>query len=50
VVETSNAIEKGRLTGTVGPDDAVNTLLFDLYVQITHGNQAAEAFGDFFRR
>src|SRR5512137_396170 len=47
-VEAGNAIEKGRLASTIGSDDTVDAVLFDFYVQTPYGNQAAEAFGDFF--
>jgi len=47
-VKAGNAIEEGRLASSVGPNDTVDAMFFDFYVQITHGNQSAEAFGDFF--
>jgi len=49
-VKAGNAIEKGRLASAIGPDDTVDAMLLDFYVQITYGNQPAEAFGDFFCR
>jgi hypothetical protein len=49
-VKAGDAIEKGRLASTIGPDDTVDAMFFDLYVQITHGNQPAEAFREFLCR
>jgi hypothetical protein len=37
-VKAGDAIEKGRLASTIGSDDAMDAMRFDLYVQITHGN------------
>ena len=47
-VKASDAIEKGRLASAIGSDDTVNAMFFDLYVQITYGNQPTEAFGNLF--
>ena len=47
-VKAGDAIEKGCLAGAIGPDDTVDAVFFDLYVQITYGNQPTEAFGNLF--
>jgi hypothetical protein len=47
-VKAGDAIEKGRLASTIGPDDTVDAMFFDLYVQFTYGNQPTEAFGNLF--
>ena len=47
-VKAGDAIEKSRLASTIGSDDTVDGMFFDLYVQVTYGNQPTEAFGDLF--
>jgi hypothetical protein len=46
-VKTGDAIEEGRLASPIGSDDAVDGMFFYLDIQITHGNQSAEAFRNF---
>jgi hypothetical protein len=43
-VETSDTVKKGRLTGTIGPDNTVDAMFFDSYIQIAYRDQPAEAF------
>ena len=46
--QTHSTLEQRRLASTIGPDDTVDVMLFNLYVQIIYGNQSAEAFRNFF--
>jgi hypothetical protein len=49
-VKAGDTIEEGRLASAIGSDDAVDAMFLDHDIQITHGNQPAEAFRNVSRR
>ena len=41
-IDAGQHIEHGRLSRSVGPDQAIQLSLFDLQIKIVHGTQAAK--------
>ena len=43
-IEAGDAVKEGRLASTVGPDDAVNAVFFDLHVQFIYSDEPTKTF------
>src|SRR4030042_2162818 len=47
-IEAGDAVEKGRLSSPVGPNDAVNAVFFDLHIQFIYCDEPAKTLCCFF--